>query len=58
MSPETGAAFRKYQSDVFVDVALCVEDLPVALRPESADGFRPRSFGVRSWCIFFAHALG
>ena len=50
MSPEIplGAGFRKYQSDVFTDVALCVDDLPSKLRPTSVDSFRPRAFGIRS----------
>ena len=47
-SPETGAAFKRYQSDLFVDVALCVEDLPSKLRPDSVDDFKMRAFGVNN----------
>ena len=50
LSPEFefGAAFRKYQSDVFTDVALCVQDLPSRLRPPDDEAFRPCAFDIDS----------
>ena len=50
LSPEFefGAAFRKYQPDVFTDVAPCVQDLPSQLRPPDDEAFRPCAFGIDS----------
>ena len=39
-SSATGIAFKKYQQDVFLDVALDIRDLPADKRPENPADFR------------------
>ncbi len=36
----TGVAFKKYQQDTFTDVALTIDDLPSAKRPEDPTKFK------------------
>ena len=45
---DTGIAFKKYQSDVFVDLALQRKDVPAALRPPPDEAFTPHPLFIEN----------
>jgi len=45
---DTGVAFKKYQSDIFVDLALQRKDVPAALRPPPDEAFTPHPLFIEN----------
>ena len=45
---DTGIAFKKYQSDIFVDLALQRKDVPAALRPPPDEAFTPHPLFIEN----------
>ena len=43
--------FKKYQQDVFLDVALNIRDLPPEKRPANPDDFKPCPMLIENTCV-------